>query len=265
MNALGGVCLTLAYDGSGFAGWQRQPVLRSVQGVVEEAIRCIDPQAGKLRGASRTDAGVHARGQVAAFDTERRLPLHSWLMGINDHLPDDVAVMAAAACAVGYDPRHDSVDKTYRYLIYLGDISDPLWRQRAWYLGALRWRGRRTLDLEAMRQAAQMLCGEHDFRAFRASNDDRDNTVRHLHNVDVQPGHAGDAELWSVHVRGSAFLRQMVRIIVGTLVDVGRHHLPAEAIPTLLGPQARRDQAGTTAPAHGLTLMGIQLGRQVTR
>lgn len=254
-----GIRLTLAYDGADFAGWARQPGQRTVQGTVEEAIATMNGASVDLRAASRTDAGVHAIGQVAAFDAAREIPELGWLHGLNSALPDDVVVTDSAACAVGYNPRFDTTGKTYRYLVLRGRIRDPLLRRTSWYLGQRK--DGRELDLGAMREAASVLIGTHDFQAFRAADDDRENTTRTLTRVELEDGWAGEPRLLAFEVEGNAFMKNMVRIIVGTLVAVGRGALDAKDVQALLGPKGHREHAGPTAPAYGLTLISTRLGR----
>jgi tRNA pseudouridine38-40 synthase len=272
-----GVRITLAYDGTRFAGFQRQrpppgqSEVCTVQGVLEAAIARITDTPVVVRGASRTDSGVHAEGQVVAFDSERELPPRRWLLAINRYLPDDVAVQAVEECAPGYAPRFDAVDKTYRYLYHLGLARDPLLMHRAWQLarsgpppddGAATPHARSgPLDLAAMRAAAAQLLGTHDFRAFRAADDERHNTVRTLHRVELLENFHDRKNLLALEVRGSAFMKNMVRIIAGTLIAVGRERLTAADVPALLGEHAVRTRPMETAPAHGLTLLRVTLGR----
>lgn len=267
-----GVRLTVAYDGTEFHGWARQPDTRTVQGTLEEAVRSMAGHPVVCRGAGRTDRGVHAMGQVAAFDAARDIPAHGWLRGLNQALPDDVSIRAAERCEVGYEPRFDALDKTYRYLLLIDDERDPLLRHRVWRLPPRLWHPDRStsahpsdaLDLEAMRDAAARLLGTHDFRAFRAADDEREQTVRTLHTVEIAPGYAGDPRQIALTVRGSAFMKNMVRILAGTLVDVGRGRSTPATIDALLGPAARREDAGPTAPPEGLTLVEVRLGRRQT-
>lgn len=262
-----GVRLVVAYDGTDFVGWQRQPGQRSVQGTLEAAVTAMAGAAVTVHGASRTDAGVHAHGQTAAFDTTRDIPMHGWVRGLNGHLPGDVAVVEAAPCPAGYRPRFDATGKTYRYLLHLAETPDPLWRRRVWHLGPRRARphdgARRAasdwLDLDAMDATAAALEGTHDFRAFRASADTRDNTVRTLSSVRVVRGFAGRDDLLAVEVHGTAFLHNMVRILVGTLVEVGRERMTPAEVAALLSPEAARRDAGETAPASGLHLVAVEL------
>jgi len=225
-----------------------------------------------VRGASRTDAGVHAEGQVAAFATDRELAPARWVLALNRYLPADVSVRSAAACAPDYEPRFDAVDKTYRYLFHLGATRDALLRNRVWHLGRqVRHAAAPTdgsapfgpaeLDLAAMRDACGRLIGTHDFRAFRSAADARPNTQRSLTRVELLEGYAGHPDVLALFVRGNAFMLNMVRILAGTLLDVGRGRLTADDVERLLSPSGQRSGAGATAPACGLTLVEVTLGR----
>lgn len=266
-----GVRLRVAYDGSELAGWQRQPGLRTAQGELEAALSAIAGEPIEVRGASRTDAGVNAEGQVAAFDSARELPMVGWVRALNGKLPHDLAVRSAEPCAVGYKPRFDAKGKIYRYLLHLGPVRDPHWRRMVWHLGPRRarpWRGEAPeraadwLDLEGMARAAKRLEGQHDFRAFRAAGDERENTVRTLTRVSVEPSFCGREDLVAIEVHGTAFLQHMVRILVGTLVEVGRERMSPDDVAALLDASATRDRAGETAPPGGLTLVHVELGRE---
>jgi tRNA pseudouridine38-40 synthase len=259
-----GVRLTLAYDGTDFAGFQRQREERTVQSVLEAAIAKIEQRPVAVRAAGRTDAGVHAQAQIVAFDTHRLLTPARWRLAINRYLPPDVAVQEAAACAPLYNPRFDAIDKTYRYVFYLGHARDPLSRQRAWHL--TRGRERRDehgvrLDLEAMHATCALLVGTHDFRAFRAADDVRDNSTRTMYRVQLTTDWLGHSRLLALEVQGSAFMKNMVRILAGTLVTVGRGRLGPADVAALLTANAVRHKLCETAPAHGLTLVQVRLGR----
>jgi tRNA pseudouridine38-40 synthase len=251
----GAILVTLTYDGTDFAGWQRQPGQRTVQGVLEDAIAAMDgARPDKARAASRTDSGVHAEGQPVAFDPVREIPPDGWVQGLNRHLPDDVAVRAAEPKPRGYDPRFDATGKHYRYLILTSDARDPLLRNRTWHVG-------RRLDVAAMARAGAVLEGEHDFAAFKAANDERENTVRRLDRVEVVPGWGGRDDVIAIDVEGNAFLKNMVRIIAGTLYEAGRGRMDVESVRALVALGAGRASAGPTAPPEGLVLVSVSLGR----
>jgi tRNA pseudouridine38-40 synthase len=265
-----GVRLTLAYDGTDFHGWQQQPGVRTVQGELERALARMGAAHGRIKGCSRTDAGVHAEAQVVAFATDRAIPTTGWTMRLNSLLPRDVAVRETSPCEPDYDPRFDSLGKTYRYSMHGGPTRDPLRARRYWWLPpALARRDLRTrgpgieafFDLEAMAEAAARLLGTHDFAAFRAANDGRENTVRTMRAIRLVPGYAGYPDALAIEVEGDAFMKNMVRILVGTLVDVGRRHTSPDAVAAMLEPGRERKDTGPTAPAHGLTLVRIELGR----
>jgi tRNA pseudouridine38-40 synthase len=266
-----GVRLTLAYDGTRFHGWQRQDGLRTVQGELQKSVERICRHPIQVFGAARTDAGVHAWGQVAAFATNRELSPRRWVQSINRYLPPDVSVRRAEPCAPGYNPRFDAHDKTYRYLFLTAPIRDALLHDRAWHLDRhIRYDfpdretladGRPRLDLAAMRAAAAALVGTHDFRAFRAAADTRDNTIRTMTRVEVIERADGRDDLLAVEVTGTAFMKNMVRIMAGTLIDVAAGRLTVDAVHALLGEHGDRRRGGVTAPPQGLTLVSISLGR----
>lgn len=248
MEDAGGVLLEVAYDGTAFHGWAPQRGLRTVAETLRGAVVAVDPRAGPLRGASRTDAGVHAEGQVAAFETTLAIPTRGWVLGLNRNLPDDVAIRAARIVPSGYAPRFEARGKTYRYRVLVDSVRDPAWRTRAWRIP--------SLDLGRLVAEAEAAIGTHDFASFRSSGDDRASTVRTLRRVDAW--READPRIVSVVVEGNAFLYNMVRIIVGTMVDVGRGRLEPGAVARALQARDRRS-AGTTAPAHGLVLEHVEL------
>ncbi len=242
--------LTLEYDGTGLAGWQRQDNGPSVQQHLEEALAAMVGGPVTVIGASRTDAGVHALGQVAHFQTEVTIPLHGFRLGLNSTLPPQIAVIEAVEVAADFHARFSARGKRYRYTILNRRDPSPLQRSTTW------WRSRR-LDIDAMQTAAAALIGEHDFSAFRAAGCTARTTSRHISRLDVT--RAGDLVL--LEVDGNAFLRHMVRIITGTLVEVGEARRPADSLPTLLASRDRT-QAGQTAPPQGLTLIEVRYGGQ---
>lgn len=267
-----GVCLCLGYDGTDFHGWQAQPGLRTVQGMIEEAIDEMGIEHSAVRGCSRTDAGVHALGQIASFAAEIEVPRDGWVSGLNARLPKDIVVHDAQPCYRRYNPRFHAAHKRYRYLVRCGQQRDPLIRERAWQLGpkgmrrdvASHQRGvgvEDYLDLDAMRAAASHFVGEHDFRAFRQSGDEREIVVREMFEVSMKTGWLGRPDVVAFEIIGNSFMKNMVRIMVGTLVDVGRGRIAPDAIPKMLCEDSDRADAGQTAPAHGLTLVHIELAR----
>ena len=265
-----GVCLCLGYDGTDFHGWQSQRGLRTVQGMVEEAIDEMGIEHSPVRGCSRTDAGVHALGQIASFAAEIEVPREGWIKGLNAQLPEDIVIYDAQPCYRRYNPRFHALHKRYRYVVRCGRQRDPLTRRQAWQLGPkgigrnVVNRGDRVedyLDLAAMRAAASYFVGTHDFRAFRQSGDEREIVVRQMLEVSVLPGWNGRSDLLAFEVVGDSFMKNMVRIMVGTLVDVGRGQLSASDVPGMLHEGSHRSNAGQTAPAHGLTLVDIELAR----
>jgi tRNA pseudouridine38-40 synthase len=242
------VKLTIEYDGTDFVGWQRQSNGPSVQAAIEDAL--TDMHGGiatAIRGAGRTDAGVHAHGQVAHFDTppDTRVPLHGYHRGLNAVLPRSVAILAVDAVAGDFDARFSARGKLYRYSIWTAPTRSPLRDRYVWHL-------RRALDVAAMQDAADRLVGRHDFNAFRAADCERKTTTRTLTRLAV----ARSADLVTVEVEADAFLKNMVRIIVGTLCEVGwGKRAPADVQQILDGRDRRR--AGITAPAQGLALVRV--------
>jgi len=244
-----GVLLKIAYDGGAYSGWAPQEGTRTIHGAIAGAIAALDPRATPPRGTSRTDAGVHADGQLAAFDASLEIPPRGWVLALNQHLPDDVCVRSARAVPAGYNPRFASRGKRYRYRVLLDRVRDPRWSARAWRIG---W----PVDLERIARAARQFEGTHDFAAFRSSHDARRDTLRKVTRVAIEPGE--DPRIVSIAVEGEAFLYNMVRIMVGTLFDIGRGKLAEDAIPRALALGERR-LAGATAPALGLTLEWIDV------
>ena len=244
--------LVIAYDGTPFVGWQHQAGSRSIQGCLEEALTKIHGVSTGVRAASRTDAGVHAEWQVAAFDTTRDYSPERWRMALNALTPPEILVRHAIKVPDGFQPRFESRGKHYRYWLYPGYYVPPFWRNRAAQT--------RPLDINRMQKAARYLLGEHDFSAFRAVDCQAKSPVRTI--TDIQVSHGPEvyqypceqAEfLIQVDVKGTAFLKQMVRIIVGTLIEFGLGRPPQEMAEILLSKD--RTQAGQTAPACGLTLV----------
>jgi len=253
----------VAYDGTNYVGWQRQANGISIQALIEDALRVLDGCDVAVTGAGRTDAGVHALGQVASFTMARELNPDALLRAINAHLPPDIRALSAEEAPPGFHPRFGARRKTYRYRLWNGDVLSPFERAYAWHVPG-------PLDVEAMRAAARLLEGRHDFAAFQAAGSDVATTEREIFSSRViaglNPATAVGTEsgaglqpcdpLIVYEVTGSGFLRHMVRIVVGSLVDVGRGRQPVEWIGAAI---ASRDRtvAGPTAPPHGLFLVGV--------
>jgi tRNA pseudouridine38-40 synthase len=237
--------LIIEYDGTYYSGWQVQPNGLAIQQVMEEALAKILGTPVRLHSSGRTDAGVHARGMVAAFRTDREIPLRAFSDGFNALLPPDIAVKDAVEMTSEFNPRYDARGKHYRYSIYNGKRRSPLSRLYAWHL-----RGR--LDIAVMREAAAHFVGEHDFAAFRTTGCAARTTVRRIDAVDVSE----QGEFVQIDVIGSGFLRNMVRIMAGTLVGVGQGKLAPDVVAALLVGKGGVS-AGATAPSHGLCLMEV--------
>ena len=242
--------LVVEYDGTALCGWQRQANGPTVQGHLEAALGELLAHAVAVVGASRTDAGVHAGGQVASFRTERPIPLHGIRRGLNSLLPPAIAVADAAEVPDDFHPRFSATGKHYRYLVLTRSERSPRWRDRAWHRPG-------ALDLAAMRQAAAALIGEHDFAAFRAAGCTAKRTVRRIDDIAIAAAEAGNPWLIAFDVRGNAFLRNMVRIVVGTLVEVGAGRRPIGQVAEILALRDRT-RAGITAPPQGLELVSVR-------
>jgi tRNA pseudouridine38-40 synthase len=259
--------LLLAYDGTDFLGWQRQPVGPTVQGALEETLSRIDGAFVAVAGAGRTDAGVHAAGQVATAVVTRALDGPSWRRALNGMLPPDIRILAVEEGAEGFHARFSARTKTYDYRIVNAPVVSPFWQRYAWHV-------RFPLDGEQMVRAARLLEGTHDFAAFRSTGTDVHTTVRRILQSDIEcrrldegpasPGGVPDVALTegtllTYRVTGSGFLRHMVRAIVGTLVEVGAGRTAVRDIGELLE-RGHRDAAGPTAPAAGLCLVHVDYG-----
>jgi len=245
-------CLTLEYDGAGFVGWQRQAHGRSVQGTLEEALCRLARRKVAVVGAGRTDAGVHAEGQVASVRLETRLDAATLLRALNANLPRDLAVVVAREAPDDFHARFHARAKLYRYRVWNGEARSPLRGPRQHHVP-------QPLDVPAMVKGAVHLEGCHDFASFQGAGSDVKSTVRILHRVCVEGAAGGEV---SFEVAGDGFLRHMVRNIVGTLLEVGGGRRAPDSLPALL--QAReRGQAGPTAPAHGLALVHVDYAAQI--
>jgi tRNA pseudouridine38-40 synthase len=222
-----------------------------VQQHLEEGLAQMLGHEVAVTGASRTDAGVHARAQVASFRTERTIPLHGIRRGMNAILPPQIAIVAAEDAPEDFHPRFSATGKHYRYSIFVRPDRSPRWRDRAWH----RPQG---VDVARMQAAAAALIGEHDFAAFRAAGCAAKTTRRRIDAVDVAAT-ASEPDLVTVDVRGNAFLRHMVRIVTGTLVEVGEGRREIAEVAEILA-SCDRTRAGQTAPPHGLELLEVFYG-----
>ncbi len=245
--------MRLSYDGSCFHGFASQPEQRTVAGELLGALRAIDPQIAEVRGASRTDAGVHARDQRVAFDSSKTYPLTAWTHGAQRHLPEQISIWGGSEVEAGYNPRFHALAKTYRYTLLSAEARDPFWCGRSWRVPEAC--GEEALA--RMSEEARAAIGTLDFAAFRGASDARDVTVRTVSKLELRQS-LEDPRLVFVDVRGDGFLYNMVRILVGTLVDVGRGRLAPGAIARALASKDRRD-AGITAPPDGLSLHQFEL------
>lgn len=238
--------LTIAYDGYGYHGWQVQPGMVTVQGEIESAIEKLTSQQIQITGASRTDAGVSALGQVANFEIDSPIPTENFAKALNQYLPDEICIVKAEEVDEDFNSRFGAVKKQYQYKIYSGDIKPVLDIHHCWYYPY--W-----LDVEKMKSAAKYLIGEHDFKSFASSGDQREDSIRTIFKCDVS-----EDDCWLlVTIEGDGFLYNMVRNIVGTLVDIGRGKWGAEYIENILAAKDRT-AAGMLAPAGGLCLRWIE-------
>ncbi len=246
--------LTVAYDGTDFHGWQKQlppdgPPLRTVAGVVERRLCELLRQPIKLVGASRTDSGVHARGQVAHFDAASPVPVERLAKAISSKLPEDVEVVDAAEAPPTFDAISDAKHKQYRYRMWCSDHRPLTKRHAVWHC----WE---PMEIDRMADAARRIVGTHDFEGFASANHGRETTVRTVFRCDVERPPGDDPEVHIV-VEGDGFLYNMVRIIAGTLYEVGRGRYEPEQVDQVIATQDRR-LAGPTMPPQGLCLEWIK-------
>ena len=239
------IFLRVAYVGTDFHGWQVQPNARSVEGELNKAIKEMTGEEIAVIGASRTDAGVHGMGNVAVFDTVSPIPAEKFLYALNTKLPEDVSVVESKEVAADFHPRHCDSIKTYEYRFYISEVNNPLKRRNAYRIQS-------KPDIKSMNEASALLVGEHDFKSFCSVHTSAETTVRKLFSAEVFE----DGEDIVISVSGAGFLYNMVRIIAGTLLDVGNgKYEPGHIREILEG--CDRTLAGPTLEPQGLTLKSI--------
>jgi tRNA pseudouridine38-40 synthase len=249
----------VAYDGTAYQGWQAQKSGPTVQQAIEDALATVLREPVRIAAAGRTDAGVHARGQVIAFDVSAVLgdtcapddprgiaPLARALRSVNAVLPDDIALMSLAHATPDFDPRHDAIQRAYLYRIWNTEVRSPFERRRAWHV-------REPLDVDAMATAASAVVGEHDFASFQGADDQPRASVRTVRRSEL----GRDGALLGYAIEANSFARHMVRNLVGLLVEIGRGRRPVGAMDELLAARDRR-LAPAPAPPHGLCLEWVR-------
>ena len=246
--------LILQYEGANYAGWQVQNNAATVQEEVEKALATILQEKVRAAGAGRTDAGVHALGQVASFKTASAIELERLSQSLNGILPPDIRVKSVSEAADDFVPR-SAREKTYRYAIACGKHLSPFQRRFAWHV-------REPLAFDAMRAAAARLVGEHDFSSFTAAGGGKKEHTRKVHGIEFGPGGIvsacdGESDVYHFDITANGFLYKMVRNIIGTLVEIGRGKIAAEEMPEIIKAKDRA-RAGPTAPAHGLCLVSVR-------
>jgi tRNA pseudouridine38-40 synthase len=241
--------LTIEYDGTAYHGWQIQPGLTTIQGVMRERIAQITQEKVNLIGAGRTDAGVHALAQVANFQTESAIDLMALQRGLNSLLPSDIVITGAEDVDEQFHARFSARSKTYEYHIINQPYPSALLKNYAWFIP-------HDLDLTPMKGCGGLLIGSHDFSSFRASGDESRHSIREVFRLEIE---RRKNSLIIVTIEANAFLRDMVRNIVGTLVDVGKGKTSFEEFQEIFEAKDRR-QAGMTAPAQGLFLVEVKYG-----
>ena len=255
------ILLRVAYDGTNYHGWQVQPNAKTIEGELNRVLTQLTGEEIQVTGASRTDAGVHALGNVAVFDTVSKIPAEKFSYALNQRLPEDIVIQSSLQVADDFHPRHCDCRKTYEYDILNRTFPLPAYRNTAYFLYG-------DLDLDAMRKACQAFLGEHDFASFCAAGAQVQTTVRTIYSLEVleQPlavtgrgvlSQRSPERLLTIRVRGNGFLYNMVRIIAGTLVEVGRGHIRPEEVEGIIA-ACDRAKAGPTAPARGLRLVEIK-------
>lgn len=241
------VKLTVAYDGTNYSGWQIQPNADTIERQLDIAINKVTKEKIHVTGASRTDAGVHAMGNVAVFDTDSAIPPERFSYALNACLPQDISVQSSEEVSPDFHPRHCDTRKTYEYKILNTQMPIPQLRNYSWHVSY-------ELDIDVMRKAASYLVGEHDFKSFCCVRTQAESTVRTIYSLEVLYDMQNAQVI--IRITGNGFLYNMVRIIAGTLIDAGRGKINPDDIPDILK-YKDRSKSGKTAPPQGLTLMKI--------
>lgn len=239
------VLLVTAYDGTNYCGWQVQKNGETIEGVLNRELSALFGEPIQVTGASRTDSGVHALGNVAVFDTESRMPAEKISYALNSRLPEDIRIQKSMEVAADFHPRKRACRKYYEYRILNREFELPGERLNTYFY-------RKTLDVERMKAACPYFLGEHDFRSFCSIHTQAETTVRTIYSLDVER----EGEQIRIRISGNGFLYNMVRIIAGTLIQIGSGQREPEEIPEILAAEDRQT-AGPTAPAKGLTLIGM--------
>ena len=244
------VKLIVAYDGTNYSGWQLQKNAVTIEQKLNEALFALLGEEIQVTGASRTDAGVHSLGNVCVFDTNTRMPAEKISYALNTRLPEDIVVQDSCEVALDFHPRAGKSQKTYEYRILNTKFRNPTLRLNTYFYHY-------DLDVQAMQKAADYLVGEHDFKSFCSTHAQVETTVRTIYSCTVEK----EGDVIKIRVTGNGFLYNMVRIIAGTLIEVGAGKRVPEEILTMLE-KTDRCSAGATAPAHGLTMIGIEYEKQ---
>lgn len=236
--------LTIEYDGSNYKGWQKQPTEISIQEIIEDAIFKITRDKVKLEASGRTDKGVHAFGQTASFFTNSDIVEYKLIRGLNSVLPDDISIRKVEEVNSEFHARYYAKGKSYKYIIYNSQVRSPIYRNNAYHVPY-------KLDMNKFRQNVNMLIGTHDFTSFTSIKEGTDNKIRTIYSIDIEQKN----EVIELTFKGSGFLYNMIRIIVGTLVDVSRGRIKSN-IEEIIDAKNRK-RAGITAPSHALYLMEV--------
>lgn len=240
------ILLRVAYEGTAYCGWQLQPNANTIEAELNHHLSELFHENIEVIGASRTDSGVHALGNVAVFDTEARMPGEKVCYALNQRLPDDIVIQESYEVEPDFHPRHRTSKKTYEYRILNREFPLPMYRNTSYFTYE-------KLDIEAMREASRYFIGEHDFKSFCSVKTQAMTTVREIYSLEIEK----QEPFIVIRVQGGGFLYNMVRIIAGTLMEVGKHRYPPEEVQEMLA-ACDRNAAGPTAPACGLTLVNIE-------